>query len=258
MYSAGYNPPRLSACQPVSPSRHAVSSTRLAELRETRLEHLALRLALLGERRKALLDVVLDVQQAAFERRQELVALPLHAGGHARELLLEPGRARVPCVRKLLGEHGLGFAGELLDGAVELAGRAVGPRPRAPPSPSSRTGPRRPPRSARPLATPRARASRSDVVRCPRTRTGCGPTPRSPRARSARRAPARAWRATPPPRAARAGARPHERRARRSRPRPTRTGLLQARTGGARPGSAARRSSRRGAGSRSRASRPAS
>src|SRR5438093_1846940 len=66
------------------------------DLREPLLEGNALGLLLGGERGQALAEVRLDLPQTTCERGHELLSLPIEAGGHLRELLLEPNAADVP------------------------------------------------------------------------------------------------------------------------------------------------------------------
>ena len=68
-------------------------------------------------------QLVLQLAQALLELGDELVALPLEAGGDLEQPLLDALRAGVGDLRQLLGEHGLRLPREHVHGAVELAGK---------------------------------------------------------------------------------------------------------------------------------------
>ena len=93
---------------------------------EPAVENRPFRLRLGRERAQPVSHLVLHLAQALLELGDELVALPLEAGGDVEQPLLDALGAGVGDLREPLGEDGLRLPGKHVDGAVELAGKAPG------------------------------------------------------------------------------------------------------------------------------------
>src|SRR5215468_3176676 len=117
---------RRTFCKDVSGTADSCGRRKPAhQLLQARLEHASLRFDIGAELVHPVPHLALELAEPQVLCADELVVAPLELLPHVRDAMLQPLRAGVSDVCQAFRQHRLGFAGEALYRALELAGEAL-------------------------------------------------------------------------------------------------------------------------------------